>query len=160
MPCLAMPRRPAHKKRTDKTMKRKILLIACLAGVVPALSGCAFIAEDIGKTLGTRQQQTGPATSRAAPLVVPPDFAMTPAQTAAVRSDAAQEQTLDALFGGTAPRSTAERALTGTTPSDMGIRSAVGDPQTVTVNKGSVTRDIIAAPEGDGQYAQALAGPN
>ncbi len=38
----------------------------------------------------------------------------------------------------------------------MGIRSSVGDPQTTTVNKGSITRDIIAAPEGDGQTAQAV----
>jgi hypothetical protein len=37
----------------------------------------------------------------------------------------------------------------------MGIRSTVGDPETTTVNKGAVTRDIIAAPEGDGQSAQA-----
>jgi hypothetical protein len=37
----------------------------------------------------------------------------------------------------------------------MGIRSTVGDPETATVNKGAVTRDIIAAPEGDGQAAQA-----
>jgi hypothetical protein len=38
----------------------------------------------------------------------------------------------------------------------MGIRSSVGDPQTNTVNKGSITRDIIAAPEGDGQSATTV----
>ena len=32
-----------------------------------------------------------------------------------------------------------------------------GDPQTATVAKGSVTRDIVAAPEGDGASAQAVA---
>lgn len=142
-------------------MKKNILLIACLFGALPALSGCAgvaeFVANDINKTLGSGEP-TGPATSRVAPLVVPPDFAMTPAPTAAVRSDA-QEQTLDALFGGAAQRSAAERALTANNASEFGIRSSVGDPTTLTVNKGSVTRDIVAAPEGDGQYAQALAGP-
>ncbi|RYD90205.1 MAG: DUF3035 domain-containing protein, partial [Sphingomonadales bacterium] len=39
-----------------------------------------------------------------------------------------------------------------------GIRSTVGDVQTYTVAKGRVTRDILAAPEGDGQVAQAAAG--
>lgn len=140
---------------------KKLLLIAGAAIALPALSGCAnvakFVQDDINKTLG-KYQDDGPATSRVAPLVVPPDFALEPAPTAAVRSDA-QEQTLDALFGGTAQRSTAERALV-TGASEFGIRSSVGDPKTVTVNKGSTTRDIVAAPEGDGQYAQALAGPN
>jgi hypothetical protein len=37
-----------------------------------------------------------------------------------------------------------------------GIRSMVGDPQTNTVAKGTVTRTIIAAPEGDGREAQAV----
>lgn len=141
-------------------MKRKALLIACLLGTLPALSGCAnvakFVQDDINKTLG-KAEPDGPATSRVAPLVVPPDYAMAPAQTVATRADGAQEQTLDALFGGSAQRSTAERGIT-TGTSDIGIRSSVGDPLTVTVNKGNVTRDIIAAPEGDGQYAQALAG--
>ena len=39
---------------------------------------------------------------------------------------------------------------------DPGIRSSVGDADTNTVNKGTVTRDIIAAPEGDGGAAQAV----
>ena len=63
---------------------------------------------------------------------------------------------LEAMFGGPAPRSATERALaTSAGTADAGIRSSVGDPKTNTVNKGSVTRDIIAAPEGDGQTAQA-----
>jgi hypothetical protein len=72
-------------------------------------------------------------------------------------TDASQEQTLDALFGGIATRSAAERSISTTAgTAESGIRSSVGDPQTTTVNKGSVTRDIIAAPEGDGQTAQAI----
>ena len=37
-----------------------------------------------------------------------------------------------------------------------GIRSSVGDPETNTVAKGTVTRDIIAAPEGAGASATAV----
>jgi hypothetical protein len=61
------------------------------------------------------------------------------------------------MFGGSAQRSAAERVISGSSASaEMGIRSTVGDPQTNTVNKGTITRDIIAAPEGDGQTAQAV----
>jgi hypothetical protein len=71
-------------------------------------------------------------------------------------AQAGQEQMLETLFGGTATRSAAERAISTTSgTAELGIRSSVGDPQTTTVNKGSITRDIIAAPEGDGQTAQA-----
>ena len=38
---------------------------------------------------------------------------------------------------------------------DPGIRSTVADSGTNTVAKGDVTRDILAAPEGDGREAQA-----
>jgi len=34
----------------------------------------------------------------------------------------------------------------------------VGDPGTFTVAKGDVTRDIVAAPQGDGREAQAVIG--
>ena len=37
----------------------------------------------------------------------------------------------------------------------VGIRSSVGDPATNVVDKGTTTRDVIAAPEGDGQNARA-----
>ncbi|MEO6218093.1 MAG: DUF3035 domain-containing protein, partial [Sphingomonas sp.] len=40
---------------------------------------------------------------------------------------------------------------------DPGIRSAVGDPGTNVVDKGSTTRDIVAAPPGDGQDARTTA---
>jgi hypothetical protein len=98
------------------------------------------------------------AVSRQAPLVVPPDFSLTPPNPGAPRpqdNDAAN-QALDALFGGPAPRSQIEKdALGRGGASAVGIRSTVGDPQTNTVAKGTVTRDILAAPEGDGREAQA-----
>ncbi len=139
-------------------MKQKLVLLGCAAGLL-GLSGCASAAEDLWNwDIRGNQASSQPASSRAAPLVVPPDFALTPAQTGVVRPQetGGQEQVLEALFGGPAPRSAGERAITTSAgTADAGIRSSVGDPQTNTVNKGSVTRDIIAAPEGDGQTAQA-----
>lgn len=99
------------------------------------------------------------AVQRQAPLVVPPDFNLTPPAPGTPRPSegTASEQALDALFGGPAPRSSVETSvLDRAGAAAPGIRSAVGDPQTATVAKGSVTRDIVAAPEGDGASAQAV----
>ncbi|MEY3622816.1 MAG: hypothetical protein RLZZ407_375 [Pseudomonadota bacterium] len=134
-------------------MKTKSALIAMAIATLPTLSGCS----SVGNLLGGNEV-AAPTAGRAAPLVVPPDFALEPTAATAIRpADGGQEQVLDALFGGIAPRSAAERAISTTSGNaEMGIRSSVGDPQTNTVNKGSITRDIIAAPEGDGQTAQAV----
>ena len=134
-------------------MKTKSALLAMAIATLPLLSGCS----SVGNLLGGNEV-AAPTAGRAAPLVVPPDFALEPTAATAIRpADGGQEQVLDALFGGTAPRSAAERAISTTSGNaEMGIRSSVGDPQTNTVNKGSITRDIIAAPEGDGQTAQAV----
>lgn len=129
-------------------MTRKQILVGAALVSVITLSGCA----------SADNQAATSVAGRAAPLVVPPDFALEPTAATAIRpTEGGQEQVLEALFGGTAQRSAAERAIS-TTPgaADLGIRSSVGDPSTNTVNKGSVTRDIIAAPEGDGQTAQAV----
>jgi len=37
----------------------------------------------------------------------------------------------------------------------MGARTTAGSPGTNVVDKGQTTRDIVAAPEGDGQDARA-----
>ncbi len=98
------------------------------------------------------------AVSRQPPLVIPPDFTLTPPKPGQPRPQTgnAQQQTLQAMFGGSQARSVTENAIVGQAgDADAGIRSSVGDPETNTVDKGSVTRDIIAAPEGDGQNAQA-----
>jgi hypothetical protein len=99
------------------------------------------------------------AVQRETPLVVPPDFALTPPKEGQPRSttDAnLQQNTLDALFGGPAPRSDVEKdAISRAGDSAPGIRSTVGDASTYTVSKGSVTRDILAAPQGDGREAKA-----
>ena len=131
---------------------RKFWAISAMLGTAMALSGCG------SSGVFDRDRPDEFAVSRAAPLVVPPDFALTPPQPGAPRPQDGntQQEVLSALFGGTAPRSAAETAITGNAgSSEPGIRSSVGDPATNTVNKGSVTRDIIAAPEGDGQNAQS-----
>ena len=134
-------------------MNKKSLLLAAATLALPMLAGCA----SVGNMLGGNKT-AAPIAGRAAPLVVPPDFALEPTAATMTRStDASQEQTLEALFGGIASRSAAERSISTTSgTAEAGIRSSVGDPQTTTVNKGSITRDIIAAPDGDGQTAQAI----
>jgi len=129
-----------------------IALVILGAGL---LAGCSS-----GGVMG-RDRPDEFAVQRQAPLVIPPDFALTPPQPGAPRpaEGTAAQQALDALFGGPAPRSGVETsALQRAGTAEPGIRSAVGDPGTFTVDKGSTTRTIIAAPEGDGQDARAVAG--
>lgn len=96
------------------------------------------------------------AVARNAPLVVPPDFALTPPRPGEASPTATDSRTqaIQAIFGGPAPRSTAERQLLGQAEADRaapGARSVVGDPNTTVVDKGTTTQSIIAAPEGNGQ---------
>ena len=132
-----------------------ILVAATLAGSA-LLGGCAGhhgLARHAGPDEFAVQRQT--------PLVVPPDFALQPPREGEPRPTdrgGAQQQTLDALFGGPAPRSQTEGdAISRAGTSAPGIRSTVGDPSTYSVAKGSVTRDILAAPAGDGREAQTAA---
>ena len=142
-------------------MNRKIGLIGTAALMVTGLSGCQSVGQayqalydwDIRGDSAPSQ----PTTSRVAPLVVPPDFALKPGQAGVPRAQdgSSPEQVMEAMFG-QAERSAGERAVVAAAgTAEMGIRSTVGDPETTAVNKGVVTRDIIAAPEGDGQSAQA-----
>ena len=122
--------------------------------IVAALAGCSR------GGVFNRDRPDELAVSRAAPLVVPPDFALSPPQPGAPQAQAADSSTqaLQAMFGGTAPRSAAESqavSQAGGARAATGIRSNAGDPGTDVVDKGSVTRDIIAAPEGAGQDATA-----
>ena len=129
---------------------RKIVFIALSTAM---LAGCGS-----GGILN-RERPDEFAVQRQAPLVVPPDFSLTPPAPGAPRptEGTAAEQALDALFGGPAARSAVETsALDRAGVAEPGIRTSVGDPQTNTVAKGRVTRDIIAAPEGDGQGASAV----
>lgn len=131
----------------------KTLPIALASAALLFTSGCA------SGGLFNRDRPDEFAVQRQAPLVVPPDFNLTPPAPGAPRpaEGAAQQQAMDALFGGPAPRSAVETsALDRAGRADPGIRSAVGSAETNTVAKGTVTRDIIAAPEGAGGAAQAV----
>lgn len=132
---------------------RKLPQIALLVATSSMLAACG------GGGVFNRDRPDEMAVQRQAPLVVPPDFSLAPPAPGAPRpaEGAAQEQALEALFGGPQARSSVETsALDRAGVAEPGIRSQVGDPGTNTVAKGRVTRDIIAAPEGDGQSAQAV----
>lgn len=137
-------------------MRKSVLLVAGVAALA-SLSAC-------GKSGYDRARPDEFAVARQAPLVIPPDFALVPPQPGAARTQGTnvQAQALDALFGGPAARSAAETGVIdqagGAVGTSAGIRSAVGDPQTNVVDKGQTTRDIVAAPAGDGQDARATTG--
>ena len=131
---------------------------------VPLLAGvvCVALLSGCGKRGYDRARPDEFAVARQAPLVIPPDYSLVPPQPGAARpqDNASQAQTLEALFGGNTQRSAAENGIVnqaGGDTADAGIRSSVGDPSTNVVDKGSTTRDIVAAPEGDGQDARASA---
>lgn len=133
---------------------RKTALLILLAGASAMLAACG---SDSGVFDRARPDEF--AVQRQAPLVVPPDFTLTPPAPGAPRpaEGTASEQALDALFGGPAPRSRVEASvLDRAGKAEPSIRSQVGDTATNTVAKGRVTRDIIAAPEGDGQSASTV----
>ena len=118
-----------------------------------ALSGCAMLS-------GKRNTPDEFQVARNAPLVIPPDYTLTPpvAGTAALNPTEAQQQAIDALFGGPAPRSQSEFNLlekAGRDRTQIGARSTAADPDTRVVDKGPVTTAILNAPEADGQVASA-----
>ena len=134
-------------------MNRTTLILATTL-IATTLSACG------SNSLFSRDRPDEMMVSRQAPLVVPPDFALTPPAPGAARpgGESTAEQTLRALFGGEAPRSPTESAIIGSADgarADPGIRSQVGSPDTQVVDKGLVVRDILAAPEGDGRDASA-----
>jgi hypothetical protein len=133
-------------------MMRSIPALVALATSV-VLAGCAG-----GGGLLDRNRPDEFAVSRQAPLVIPPDYTLSPPKPGAPRpqDNDSSRQALDALFGGPSPRSQVEGdALSRAGTASPGIRSSVGDPQTNTVSKGAVTRDILSAPAGDGREAQS-----
>jgi Protein of unknown function (DUF3035) len=132
---------------------RKIVPVLLIA---TALSAC-------GSNRGVFAGRSGPdalAVARAAPLVVPPDFALRPPVPGAPRPQEADSSTLalQAMFGGPVDRSAAEKGAlnsAGVARADTGIRSTAGDPGTTVVDKGAATRDVVAAPASEGQGARA-----
>ena len=100
------------------------------------------------------------AVARNAPLVIPPDYSLTPpvAGTVSATAESAQAQAIEALFGGPAPRSATETSLLDNAGRDRvapGARSVAGDPDTRVVDKGQTTVAILNAPESDTPTASA-----
>lgn len=140
-------------------MMRLSFALPIAATGLALLSGCG------GTSLFNRVRPDELAVTRQPPLVIPPDFSLEPPApgTAASQqeSNQVQEQALEAMFGGRAARSAGETSMldkAGDSLVEAGIRSSVGDPNSKGLDKGSTIQDIIAAPEGDGQNARALAG--
>ena len=116
------------------------------------LAGCGT-----GGVLG-RDRPDEFAVTRNAPLVIPPDYALTPPRAGEPTPQGADARTqaLEALFGGPAPRSDSERSMLNNAGVDrvaLGARSVAGDPGTNVVDKGAVTQAIVLAPEGPGRDA-------
>ena len=129
---------------------RKLLSFTLLLPAL-AMAGCG---------IGKQKALDEFAVARNAPLVIPPDYSLTPpvAGTVSLSAENAQAQAIEALFGGPAPRSAAETSMLDAAGRDrvaIGIRSTAGDPDTNVVDKGATTQAIIAAPVSDGQDASA-----
>lgn len=138
-------------------MMPKFPALIVLASTSMLLSACG------GGGLFNRERPDEFAVQRQVPLVIPPDFSLVPPTPGAPRpSDSgAAAQAQEALFGPPQARSSVETTVGNRSgQAAPSIRSTVGDPATATVAKGAVTRDIVAAPEGDGREAQATAGGN
>ena len=132
---------------------RTIPALIILAAGSAALAGCG------SSGVFNRDRPDEMAVQRQAPLAVPPDFALEPPQPGAPRpvEGSASQKALEALFGAPDPRSGLETSsLERAGRADPGIRSSVGDENTHTVSKGTVTRDILAAPQADGESARAV----
>ena len=133
---------------------RKAVLLVTIAAL--GMGGCA-----LGKSRGKTLDEF--AVARNAPLVIPPDYSLTPpvAGTVGLSATDAQSQAIDTLFGGPAPRSSTEALILDSAGRDrapVGARSTAGDPATRVVDKGAATQTILAAPVGNGQDASATAG--
>ena len=129
---------------------RKALILS-LAVPALALGGCG---------LGKQKSLDEFAVARSAPLVIPPDYTLTPpvAGTVSLSPEGAQSQAIEALFGGPAPRSALETSMLESAGRDraaLGARSIAGDAGTRIVDKGAATQTILSAPEGDGRDASA-----
>ena len=134
---------------------RKVLTALVIVAAVTT-SGCAALK-------GKRAAPDEFAVARNAPLIIPPDFSLAPpvAGTAGLSPADAQQQAIDALFGGPAPRSPGEMSLldaAGRSNAQFGIRSQVWDPDTRIVDKGPTTVQILTAGNTSTNVASAQAG--
>ena len=134
---------------------RKASTALALAAAL-ATSGCAALS---GKPKTPDEFQV----ARNAPLIIPPDFSLAPpvAGTGGITAADAQQQAIDALLGGPAPRSPGETSLldvAGRNSAQVGIRSQVWDPNTRLVDKGQTTVQILTAQNTQTNVASAQPG--
>ena len=134
---------------------RKALTVLVLAAAVTT-SGCGAVG-------GRAKTPDEFAVARNAPLIIPPDFNLTPpvAGTQGLSATDAQQQAIDTLFGGPAPRSPGEMSLldeAGRADAQVGIRSQVWDPATRVVDKGPETLQILTAANKQTNIASAEPG--
>ena len=126
---------------------RRLVFVIAGAG---SLAGCVSSFEKAPEQL---------AVQRLPPLAQPPDFTALPPQAGDARPTrkALLGETLDVLLARPSRRSKLEKYIIQRAGrAAPGIRSSIGDFETSTVAKGRVTQAILAAPQGDGQAAQAL----
>jgi Protein of unknown function (DUF3035) len=131
----------------------RIAPFALAASAALILSGCAA-----GGAFGGGRGPDEFAVARNAPLVVPPDFAMTPPRPGEADQGTTdpRAQALQALFGGPQPRSAVENSLLQVARAErsaLGARSVAGDPQTIVVSRGTLVQTMLQLPPGDGQEA-------
>ena len=135
-------------------MRKAICALVIVAAV--ATSGCASLR-------GRNKAPDEFEVARNAPLIIPPDFSLAPpvAGTGGITAADAQQQAIDALFGGPAPRSPGETSLldvAGRNSAQVGIRSQVWDPSTRLVDKGQTTVQILTAQNTQTNVASAQPG--
>ncbi len=128
----------------------KVTLAASAAALL--LSGCA------SHHVSNRGRPDEFSVVRNQPLVIPPDYSLTPPKAGEPTPQAAdpRQEALQALFGGPAPRSRAETSMLDAAGNDHvadGARSVAGDPNTNVVDKGATTQKIVEAPPASGQTA-------
>src|SRR5215203_2372117 len=114
-------------------MRKAIALLL----LVPVVAGCSLL-----RTTNAAPDEF--QVARNAPLIIPPDYTLTPptAGAATAAPTDAQSQAIEALFGGPAPRSTSELLMlekAGRDRAALGARSLAGDPDTKVFDKGAVT---------------------
>lgn len=123
-------------------MRKSVLVVSASALFLTACGG--------GGVFG-RDRPDEFAVGRAAPLVIPPDYSLSPPKPGAPRPIGAdsQSQALDALFPKAQPSASEQNLLdqSGATRSNtVGARSTVGSPDTLVVDKGAFTRQLVSSP--------------
>jgi hypothetical protein len=129
-------------------IRRPLAVLATLA-----LLGACTHHRHVG-TFGGRGAPDELAIGRQAPLVIPPDFNISPPKPGAPRPVAPDARTdaLQALFpDSVTPKSNGETALldaAGASRADPTARSTAGDPGTNVADKGGFVRKVVEAPVG------------